>query len=83
MGKFGLRGLAQSLTRELHPKQIHVSHLSYTAGLEKKLDGIYADQYHDGDLDPDAIADVYWQFLQQPPNARAWEIELRPNLEVF
>ena len=53
------------------------------SGLEKKLDGIYADQYHDGDLDPDAIADVYWQFLQQPPNARAWEIELRPNLEVF
>ncbi len=84
MGKFGLRGLAQSLARELHPKKIHVGHFIIDGRIKKKLDEASADaELNDRSLDPDAIADVYWQFLQQPSNAWAWEIELRPNGEVF
>ena len=84
MGKFGLRGLAQSLARELHPKKVHVGHFIIDGGIKKKSDGADADlALNSVLLDPDAIADVYWQFLQQPSNTWAWEIELRPNGEVF
>ncbi|WP_158964995.1 SDR family NAD(P)-dependent oxidoreductase [Chachezhania sediminis] len=79
MGKFGLRGLAQSLARELHPKGIHVGHFVIDGGIAR------ADEANEDDsrLDPEGIADSYMAFLDQPRSAWAWEIELRPWTERF
>jgi len=79
MGKFGLRGLAQSLARELHPKGIHVAHFVIDGGIAK------ADAPNDDEsrLDPGAIADSYLALLDQPRSAWTWEIELRPWTENF
>ena len=79
MGKFALRGLCQSLARELHPKGIHIGHFVIDGGITKKPD------QNDGNsqLDPDAIADSYMHFLDQHPSSWAWEIELRPWVERF
>lgn len=76
MGKFALRGLCQSLARELHPQGIHVGHFV--------IDGaIGRDGAHDAKLDPDAIAQSYLAVLDQPRSAWSWELELRPWVEVF
>jgi NAD(P)-dependent dehydrogenase (short-subunit alcohol dehydrogenase family) len=79
MGKFGLRGLCQSLARELHPKGIHVGHFVIDGGITKAP----ADNAEARQLDPDAIADSYMAFLDQHRSAWAWEIELRPWVERF
>lgn len=82
MGKFALRGLCQSLARELHPQGIHVGHFV--------IDGAIANPAHrsenpaaDDRLHPDAIADAYLHFLDQRRSAWAWEVELRPWVERF
>ncbi len=81
MGKFALRGLAQSIARELAPKGIHVAHFV--------IDGAVRGPTHppsdapDSQLDPDAIALAFWQVMQQPRSTWTWEIELRPWLEKF
>ena len=85
MGKFGLRGLAQSLARELQPQNIHVAHFVIDGGIAL-LDG--ADERAaacgpDGTLDPDAIAQSYLQIHRQHRSAWTWEIELRPWVEKF
>ena len=79
MGKFALRGLCQSLARELHPQGIHIGHFVIDGGITK------TPGQNDGNtqLDPDAIADTYMHFLDQPPSTWAWEIELRPWVEKF
>ena len=83
MGKFGLRGLAQSLARELHPQNIHVGHFIIDGGIsatdrdERKEDGSYKF------LDPDEIAKSYLHFYHQHRSSWSWEIELRPWLEKF
>ena len=83
MGKFGLRGLAQALARELHPKNIHIGHFVIDGGiksnerLERKGTGDY------DMLDPDEIAKTYLQFHDQNKSAWAWEVELRPWVETF
>ena len=82
MGKFGLRGLAQSLARELHPKNIHVAHFVIDGGIRRDNDP-RADRGPDGLLEPDSIAETYWNFWRQPRDAWAWEIELRPWMEKF
>lgn len=79
MGKFALRGLCQSLARELHPKGIHVGHFVIDGGISKTPDDNPGDRW----LDPDAIAETYMAFLDQPRSAWAWEIELRPWVENF
>jgi len=83
MGKFALRGLAQSMARELHPKNIHIGHFVIDGGIAK-TDDPRADA-KDGDalLDPDAIAESYLQFHRQSRTSWAWEIELRPWVERF
>ncbi|MEQ8587063.1 MAG: SDR family NAD(P)-dependent oxidoreductase [Thalassobaculaceae bacterium] len=79
MGKFALRGLAQALARELHPQGIHVGHFVIDGGIASS----YGRKPDDSTLDPDAIAETYWQFVHQHRSAWAWEIELRPWTETF
>ena len=82
MGKFGLRGLAQSLARELSPQGIHVAHFVIDGGIRSATRSEPADR-PDSMLDPDAIALSYWNVLQQPRSAWSWEVELRPWVEKF
>ena len=82
MGKFALRGLAQSLARELSPQGIHVGHFIIDGGIRSAARQDPPDR-PDSWLDPDAIALSYWNVLQQPRSAWTWEIELRPWVEKF
>lgn len=82
IGKFGLRGLAQSAARELAPQGIHVAHFV--------IDGVVRSAIRpdpaanpDSTLDPDAIAETYLNVLRQPRSAWSWEIEVRPWVESF
>ncbi len=84
MGKFALRGLAQSMARELQPKGIHVAHFVIDGGVRNAGRGrTEASDAPDSLLDPDAIAETYMHVLTQPRSAWSWEIELRPWLERF
>jgi len=82
MGKFALRGLAQSMARELSPQGIHVAHFVIDGGIRSKARVEPTDR-PDSMLDPDAIALSYWNVLQQPRSAWSWELELRPWVEKF
>jgi NAD(P)-dependent dehydrogenase (short-subunit alcohol dehydrogenase family) len=82
MGKFALRGLAQSMARELAPQGIHVAHFVIDGGIRSAMRNEPADR-PDSMLDPDAIALSYWNVLQQPRSAWTWEMELRPWVERF
>ena len=82
MGKFALRGLAQSMARELSPQGIHVAHFVIDGGIRSAARTEPADK-PDSMLDPDAIALSYWNVLQQPRSAWTWELELRPWVEKF
>lgn len=84
MGKFGLRGLAQSLARELQPKNIHVAHFVIDGGIAKGAGDPRANERGaDGLLLPDAIADTYFHVWRQHRSAWTWEVELRPWVEKF
>ena len=82
MGKFALRGLAQSMARELSPQGIHVAHFVIDGGI-KSAERQEPAERPDSMLDPDAIAASYWSVLQQPRSAWTWEMELRPWVETF
>jgi NAD(P)-dependent dehydrogenase (short-subunit alcohol dehydrogenase family) len=82
MGKFALRGLAQSAARELAPQGIHVAHVVIDGGIRSARRPVPADK-PDSLLDPDAIAETYLALLQQPRSAWSWEIEVRPWVEKF
>ncbi len=82
MGKFALRGLAQSMARELAPQGIHIGHVVVDGGIRSQSRSVPPDR-PDSLLDPDAIAQTYLDLLQQPRSAWAWEIELRPWVEKF
>jgi len=82
MGKFALRGLAQSMARELSPQGIHVAHFVIDGGIRSAARADPADR-PDSMLDPDAIAFSYWNVLQQPRSAWTWELEVRPWVEKF
>ena len=77
MGKFGLRGLAQSLARELHPQNIHIGHFVIDGGIGKETVGNYQM------IHPDEIAKQYLNFYLQDKKAWSWEIEIRTNTEKF
>jgi len=82
MGKFALRGLAQSMARELAPLGIHVAHVVIDGGIRPP--GRAPDPAApDNMLDVDAIAETYLQLADQPRSAWTWEIELRPWTERF
>lgn len=80
MGKFGLRGLAQSLARELQPQGIHVAHFVIDGGIRSAA---RPDDGKDALLDPDAIAETYFQVARQHRSAWTWEVEMRPWVETF
>ena len=82
MGKFALRGLAQSLARELSPLGIHVAHFVIDGGIRSARRSEPTDR-PDSMLDPDAIAATYLHVLQQPRNSWTSEVELRPWVEKF
>ena len=82
MGKFALRGLAQSLARELAPKNIHVAHFVIDGGVRSASRPV-PEGRPDSLLDPDAIAQSYLAVLKQPRSAWSWEVELRPWVETF
>jgi NAD(P)-dependent dehydrogenase (short-subunit alcohol dehydrogenase family) len=82
MGKFALRGLAQSMARELSPQGIHVIHVVVDGGIRSDRRPDPAGN-PDSMLDPDAIAATYIHLLHQPRSAWAWEIEVRPWVEKF
>ena len=79
MGKFALRGLAQSMARELAPKGIHVAHFVIDGAIRPRD----RTDPRDATLDPDAIAETYLSILRQPRSAWTWEVELRPWVERF
>jgi NAD(P)-dependent dehydrogenase (short-subunit alcohol dehydrogenase family) len=83
MGKFALRGLAQSLARELQPHNIHVGHIVIDGGIGKAGDPRANERGPDGLLAPEAIAESYLQLHRQHRSAWAWEIALRPWVENF
>jgi len=82
MGKFALRGLAQSAARELGPQGIHVAHFVIDGGVRSASRPDPADR-PDSTLDPDAIAQAYVDVLRQQRSAWTWEVELRPWVETF
>jgi NAD(P)-dependent dehydrogenase (short-subunit alcohol dehydrogenase family) len=84
MGKFALRGLAQSMARELQPRNIHVAHFVIDGGVRNAERGRPGDAAApDSLLDPDAIAQTYMAVLAQPRSAWSLEVELRPWVERF
>jgi len=82
MGKFALRGLAQSMARELSPQGIHIAHFVIDGGI-RSARRAEAPEHPDSLLDPDAIAQNYLDVLNQSRSAWSWEIELRPWVEKF
>jgi NAD(P)-dependent dehydrogenase (short-subunit alcohol dehydrogenase family) len=82
MGKFALRGLAQSLARELSPRGIHVAHVVIDGGIKSAQRAEPADRPASM-LDPADIAETYLHLIRQPPSAWTWEIEVRPWVEKF
>ncbi len=83
MGKFALRGLAQSMARELAPKNIHVAHFVIDGGIRSGDDARAAERGEDGMLLPGEIAKSYLHVYRQHRSAWSWELELRPWLEKF
>ena len=83
MGKFALRGLAQSMARELAPRNIHVAHFVIDGGIGTQGDPRAAERGEDGMLLPDEIAKSYLNLYRQHRSAWSWELELRPWVERF
>jgi NAD(P)-dependent dehydrogenase (short-subunit alcohol dehydrogenase family) len=82
MGKFALRGLAQSMARELGPQGIHVAHFVIDGGIRSAARPASTEN-PDSLLDPDAIAETYWHTLMQNRSAWSQEVEVRPWVEKF
>ena len=82
MGKFALRGLAQSMSRELHPQGIHVAHVVIDGGIKSARRAEPPDSPASM-LDPAAIAASYMHLIHQPHSAWSAELELRPWVEKF
>ncbi|MEX2475830.1 SDR family oxidoreductase [Marinobacter sp.] len=86
--KFALRALAQSMARELGPKGIHVAHPIIDGAIDtdfirENFPDRYAQKEQDGILNPEHIADQYWQIHCQPRDAWTHELDLRPWMETF
>lgn len=84
IGKFGLRALAQSMARELGPKGIHVAYANIDGQIHTpKQAHLAAERAPDAMLDPDAIAESYFQLHSQHRSAWTQELDLRPWVEKF
>jgi NAD(P)-dependent dehydrogenase (short-subunit alcohol dehydrogenase family) len=87
-GKMALRGLAQSMARELGPMGIHVAHTIIDGAIDTEfIRTLFPERYalkdQGGILNPDHIADAYWMLHQQPRDAWTHELDLRPYMEKF
>ncbi len=84
VGKFGLRALAESMARELQPKGVHVAHIVIDGQIQsERYAPLAKERPPDGLLDPDAIAETYWQLHRQHRSAWTFEQEVRPWVEKF
>jgi short-subunit dehydrogenase len=86
--KHALRALAQSMARELGPKNIHVAHVVVDGAIDTEFirtsfPAAYAKKDQDGILNPDHIAENYWQLHRQPRDAWTFELDLRPWMEKW
>jgi len=86
--KHALKALAESMARELGPQGIHVAHVVIDGAIDTPFirDNFperYAAKAHDGILEPDAIAENYWQLHRQPRSAWTFELDLRPWVEKW
>ena len=82
--KFGIRALAQSMARELGPKGIHVAYANIDGQVHTPHQAhLAADQAPDAMLDPEAIAESYFQLHSQHRSAWTHELDLRPWVEKF
>jgi NAD(P)-dependent dehydrogenase (short-subunit alcohol dehydrogenase family) len=82
--KFAVRGMAQSLAVELWPRGIHVAHVIIDGVIDTpKVRKAYKLSDKEPLLKPVAIADSYWNLIQQERSAWSLEIDLRPNKEAF
>jgi NAD(P)-dependent dehydrogenase (short-subunit alcohol dehydrogenase family) len=86
-GKHAVRALAQSMARELGPENIHVAHVVIDGAIDTEwIKTNFPDRYNsgpDGILNPDHIAEVYWQLHQQPRSAWTFEMDIRPWKESW
>jgi NAD(P)-dependent dehydrogenase (short-subunit alcohol dehydrogenase family) len=87
-GKHALRALAQSMARELGPQGIHVAHIVVDGLIRNEataeyLPDLYASKGKDGIVEPDDLAEIYWQLHQQPRSAWTFEIDARPFSEPW
>ena len=78
--KFAVRGMAESMARELSPQGIHVAHVVIDGGILPPNRDVESPEDY---LDPDAIADSYWHLTQQDPSAWTLELDVRPHVEEF
>ncbi|APR75670.1 Short-chain dehydrogenase, associated with 2-hydroxychromene-2-carboxylate isomerase family protein [Minicystis rosea] len=84
IGKFGLRALCQSLARELHPQGVHVAHVIIDGQIDTPaIRAMMPGRATETLLDPEAIAETYFQLHRQPPTAWTHELDLRPSVEKF
>ena len=82
--KFGMRGLAQALARELWPKGIHVAHIIIDGVIrENESEPGTEDQNAEPLMNPAAIAEVYWGLVRQDRSTWSMELDLRPHREKF
>jgi NAD(P)-dependent dehydrogenase (short-subunit alcohol dehydrogenase family) len=83
-GKFGLRALAQSMAREFWPQGIHVAHVVIDGQINTpRVREMSPDREEHTMLNPDTIAEAYWQLHTQDPTAWSLELDLRPAVESF
>jgi len=82
--KFAVRGLAQVLSRDLHPQGIHVAYVNVDGAIDMPLIRQFLPQLKDEDLlKPSAIADAFWFLAHQDPSAWSHELDVRPFKEKF
>jgi NADP-dependent 3-hydroxy acid dehydrogenase YdfG len=82
--KFAVRGLAQVMSRDLHPQGIHVAYVNVDGAIDMPLVRQFLPQAKDEDLlKPSAIADAFWFLAHQDPSAWSHELEVRPFKEKF
>jgi len=82
--KFAVRGMAESMARELGPDGIHVAHVVIDGQIETpQVREAYSDRDSENFLDPDAIAASYWHLVEQDRSAWTLELDVRPHVEEF
>jgi NAD(P)-dependent dehydrogenase (short-subunit alcohol dehydrogenase family) len=86
-GKHAVRALAQSMARELGPQNIHVAHVVIDGAIDTEwIKANFPERYNAGPdaiVNPDDIAEVYWQLHRQKRSAWTFEMDLRPWKETW